>query len=181
MTHDRKTPSKKWYGGAAVIAASLALVFSLRGCDSGPSTAAKTALSYMARDRRPDPSQPFPNMNAAGNFVNRGDHTKPQLQIPAQADAGAVAQAVATYVNQLITGETQQLYSANQIQQGIAGASTAGANAFSSAIANGASPQSANQSAMVAAAQYLHNVGVMGPLICPVALGMEGMTQLMVE
>ena len=167
MAHESSSSSKKWYVSGGVFAASLLLLVGARGCVSGTATPAA-----WVQDPRPDPKQPFSNMNAAGCFVNRGDHAKPQLQIPAHASPAAIAQAVAQYVNQIITSETHQLYSPNQIQQGMAGAAVAGANAYSTAIANGASAQQANQMAMVAAAQFLHNQGVMGPLICPVALGL---------
>lgn len=160
--------AQKRLGQLAVIAFSLAGLLAVRGCMNSP-----PSEMAFADDQRPDPHQPFPNMNGAGCFLNSAGHERPQLQLPADANQEAVLRAVAIYVGQLITTETRQLNSAATIQQHVAGATSASVNAFTSAIASGVSPQLANQAAMVAAAQYLHNQGIMGPLICPVALGFD--------
>lgn len=156
-------------GGSVVVIGLLGLLLGPRGCTSGPSSQVVAAPN----DPRPDPKQPFPNMNAAGCFVNTAGHAKPQLQIPARADAATVTSAVTNYVNQIITPETRQLSAAAAIQQHTAGAISASIATYNAAVAAGASPAMANQAAMVSAAQYLHNQGVMGPLICPTALGFD--------
>ena len=164
LTQNRKV----WLGGSVVAIGLLGLLLGPRGC-SGPTVPAVAAQN----DRRPDPKQPLPNMNAAGCFVNTAGHAKPQLQIPARADAATATSAVTHYVNQIITAETRQLSSAAAIQQHTPGAISAGVAAYNTAVAVGASPAMANQAAMVSAAQFLHNQGVMGPLICPTALGFD--------
>jgi hypothetical protein len=161
--------NKKLIVSSALIVGVIALVIALRGCisDSG-----KPHAVASATDPRPDPSKPFPNMNAAGFFVNADGHTRPLLQIPAGADQATVQRLVSEFVRRLITIETLQLSNAANIEQYVSGAIAASIASYDAA-ASGSNSTSANQNAMVSAAQYLCEQGLTGPLICPLSLGFD--------
>lgn len=120
-----------------------------------------------------DPNQPFVNMNSQGKFVSHANHVRPLLRIAPNANATTVRQAIAKYSAAMITSESRQMSSPDAISAGIAAAIQAGTTAYQNALASGASNNTATQAAAQASAQALCESGVTGPLICPVALGIE--------